>query len=408
MNTTSKIAHLLSLLLGLCWCGAPARAQSPNAQTANRLTSGVQESNPNKEEETAAGHDLAEMPLREGGGEAARTQAAPKREEQLLEERYAEGMAALKQREWTRAIVAFEKVLGQNASYKDARKRLAEAQRELDRESAETIAARYYADGVAAMNRKDLGGALAAFEKVQRVNPNYRNLKELLAEVEQRLARSSEPGAIAAEAAPRTDLDSLYQQAERAMLQEDWMAAVITLEKLQILQPNYRDVAPRLQEARLKLNAPRTPAEKSAPAGEAGTSSWPWTGGLALMFVVPLLGALLFSPHARARYQMFRGNYSGAMLIYEKQLARHPGRTRYYAPLANLYLLLGHRDERALKVFKTVLQLNLPVPNRDEINGIVAQQFLTEGRTDSDAIEVLENALRAERQKQLSSGDRRV
>ena len=123
-----------------------------------------------------------------------------------------------------------------------------------------------------------------------------------------------------------------------------------------------------------------------------------------LLCLAPLLGAVLLSPNVRARYQMFRGNYTGAMQIYERQLAQHPERTKLYAPLASLYLLMGRKDDKALKVFKTVLQLNLPVPNRDEINGIVAQQFLNEGRMDSDAIEVLENALRSERQKQLPSG----
>ncbi|MGH7494511.1 MAG: tetratricopeptide repeat protein [bacterium] len=349
---------------------------------------------------------------------AVRKQVAQKQRGQLAEEKYAEGLSAFKERDWTRAIVAFEKVVGMDGGFRDARKRLSEAQRELDRESSETVAARYYGDGVAAMKRKDLGGALAAFEKVQRLNPRYRNVQTLLAEVEQTLtpsgrsemdlqepADSPVPGAV-----PRADLDSLYQQAVAAVDQQDWMAAVLAFEKLQILHPNYRDVARHLGAARARLNAavkpiPAAPmAAHESTNGERGATIWPWAGGVALLFVVPLLGAVMLSPNLRARYQMFRGNYSGAMQIYEHQLARHPERTRLYPPLASLYLLLGRKDERALKVFKTVLQLNLPVPNRDEINGIVAQQFLTEGRTDSDAIEVLENALRSERQKQLPSG----
>jgi hypothetical protein len=68
--------------------------------------------------------------------------------------------------------------------------------------------------------------------------------------------------------------------------------------------------------------------------------------------------------------------------------------------LANIYLLLGRHDEQALKIYKAILQLNIATPKRDEINTIVAQNYLTEGRTDSDAIEVLENALKAERLKQ--------
>lgn len=51
-------------------------------------------------------------------------------------------------------------------------------------------------------------------------------------------------------------------------------------------------------------------------------------------------------------------------------------------------------------IYKTVLQLNLATHNREEINVVVAQKYLVEGRTDSDAIEILEGALKAEQRRQ--------
>ncbi|MCI0697647.1 hypothetical protein L0337_37280 [candidate division KSB1 bacterium] len=48
--------------------------------------------------------------------------------------------------------------------------------------------------------------------------------------------------------------------------------------------------------------------------------------------------------------------------------------------------------------------MNIATHKHDEINTIVAQNYLTEGRTDSDAITVLESALKAERQK-LNQGN---
>ena len=339
--------------------------------------------------------------------ETVRKQLAQKQRDQLLEAKYAEGSSALKQRDWTRALVAFEKVVQEDGSYRDARKRLNEAQRELDRESSENIAARYYADGIAAMNRKDPAGALAAFEKVRRLNANYRNVQTLLAQADQALAQQNAAAKTISSVLPQAHLDSLYQETGNAIAAQDWMAAAVGLEKLQLLHPNYRDVAQRLTEVRAKLNlAGRVAGEVTEEKQKH--SWWSWVGGAALLFALPLLGLALFSSHVRARYQMFRGNYLEAMQIYERQLLRHPERTKLYPPLAGLYLLLGRKDEKALKVFKTVLQLNLPIANRDEINGIVAQQFLTEGRTDSDAIEVLEDALKSERQKQLLAGDRQV
>jgi len=50
------------------------------------------------------------------------------------------------------------------------------------------------------------------------------------------------------------------------------------------------------------------------------------------------------------------------------------------------------------------LQLNLNARNRDEMSAIVAQNYLTEGRTDLDAIEVLESALKAEQRRQQRLG----
>jgi tetratricopeptide (TPR) repeat protein len=117
------------------------------------------------------------------------------------------------------------------------------------------------------------------------------------------------------------------------------------------------------------------------------------------MLVLPALGLALFSPSVRAHFCTLRADYAGAAQIYEKLLARNPKRVNLYPKLANLYLILGRMDERALKIFKTILQLNLATPNLEQINTIVAQHFLTEGRTDSDAIQVLEDALKAEQGK---------
>lgn len=336
--------------------------------------------------------------------ETARQQLEQEQRNEKLEEEYANGMAALKTRNWTRAILAFEKVLEMDRTFRDARKWLAEAQSGLDRESTETIIARYYTDGVAAMNRNDLGGALAALEKVRKINPNYRNTAGLLAEVESVLQKKTAPGFTASGAAS-VNLDSLYQSALTALAREDWMQAVVTLEKVQLLKPNYREAVDRLAQARAHLSWAEKPAvEKNLQRGVADAAPGAgdqgyiyWGAGLVL---VTVLGAVALSPANRARLHLLRGNYPAAASIYENLLARHPTRVKLYPALANIYLLLGRKDEKALKIFKTLLQLNLAIKNRDEIISIVAQNYLTEGRTDSDAIEVLESALKAEQHKQ--------
>ncbi len=353
-----------------------------------------------------------ESVLQESGGnykdaktrlETARQQLALKQQNEELENHYAAGLAALKARNWTRAIVAFENVLNRDRNYRDARKRLAESKSGLERESTETSVARYYAEGVAAMNKGDRDRALAAFEKVRKIDSNYREVTTLMAEVEnaspnKMISPSPAMPADAASAVSPTGIDSLYRLGVVAADEKNWVQAVINLEKVRMLQPDYRDVINRLAEARANL-ALVSQAVYEGQTG-AGSNISTYVGGAAALLVLPLLGFAMFSPAARARFQLFRGNYPAAARIYEKALTRQPKKVKLYPALASVYLTLGRNDENAIKVYKTILQLNLNTRHRDEMSTIVAQNYLIEGRTDSDAIEVLESALKAEQRRQ--------
>jgi tetratricopeptide (TPR) repeat protein len=326
----------------------------------------------------------------QGKLQAVREQLEERQLADQLESEYAIGLALLKAHDWTRAVIAFEKVLEMDRSFRDARRRLAEAKRGLDKESTEIITARYYADGVVSMNQKDLGRALAAFGKVRSIDPNYRNVASLTADIE---ATLNEKGGGLSPAS----LDSLFQGGVAAQEKRDWLLATIAFEKVHVLQPNYRGVKERLVQVRTELG------KNTASASGFSLRKWssPLYVGSAMvgLVVLPLLGLVVLLPGARARYHLMRGRYAAAAEIYERVLARHPERAKLYTDLSNLYLLMGRHDERALKVYKTTLQLNLSTRNRDEINSIVAQQFLSEGRTDSEAIEVLEGALREHQRK---------
>lgn len=328
--------------------------------------------------------------------EAVRQQWAAQQTRAKLEEDYAAGAAAWREKNWTAAILAFEKVLQTEENFRDARERLAEAERALENESAENIVARYYVDGVAALNRNDLGSALAAFERVRRLNSRYRNTNELLTQIDQRLQQQA-PAAAAAAPANAGLIENLYQEALAARSQENWMQAVVALEKLQLLQPNYREAATLLAESHAQLlRAGKKPAGRE-PAGYSLLSIG---GALAALVLFPLIAYTVFSSTARARLHLFRGNLLAAAQIYEQILLRHPERVRLYPILANLYLLMRRQDEPAMKIYKAILNLNIATQKHEEINALVAQNYLTEGRTDSDAIAVLENALKAERRKQ--------
>ncbi|MGH7496311.1 MAG: tetratricopeptide repeat protein [bacterium] len=327
--------------------------------------------------------------------QALRDQLEQKKVAEKIESEYELGRTALRAKDWTNAVLAFERVLELDPDFRDTQRRLREAQNGLEREGTASILARYYAEGVAAMNQNDLNRASAALEKVHKMNADYRNSAALLLEIKNKLAQQTHTPSPSTLAGGAVNLDSLYQAAAQAQDKEDWVQAMITLEKLQILQPNYRDTAERLARVRQHMQHRSVDAAAHETSGRWGAIA----GVLATIVALPVLGFMVFSPGMRARYYVLRCDYLAAVQVYERLLTRHPQRTRIYPALANLYLLLGQKDERALKVFKTVLQLNLATPHRDHINAIVAEHFLTEGRTDSDAIAVLESALAVERRR---------
>ena len=82
------------------------------------------------------------------------------------------------------------------------------------------------------------------------------------------------------------------------------------------------------------------------------------------MSIVILLAGLAISlllalPIPRAWLLALCGKYAAATEIYEQQLARRPHQLPLYLTLANLYLLAGRQDERALIAYRVVLQMRL-------------------------------------------------
>jgi tetratricopeptide (TPR) repeat protein len=79
----------------------------------------------------------------------------------------------------------------------------------------------------------------------------------------------------------------------------------------------------------------------------------------AVLIVLAGFGLILCLPIPRAWLLALCGNYAAATEIYENQLARKPNHLPLYLTLANLYLLAGRRDERALIAYRVVCQLRM-------------------------------------------------
>lgn len=129
-----------------------------------------------------------------------------------------------------------------------------------------------------------------------------------------------------------------------------------------------------------------------------------FAGGLLAMLVLPMLVLVVFSPVFRARLCFLRDDFETAVRIYERALQRHPARVKLNAGLADLYLLLGRTDAKAMQVYKTVLRFDLRVSHLEKINTLVTQHLLAEGRADPDALEILEKALNSELLRQNRPG----
>ncbi len=200
---------------------------------------------------------------------------------------------------------------------------------------------------------------------------------------------------------PPTWADSLYLEAQVAMAKQDWIHAVITLEKLQLVRPNYLNAADQLVQARANLN--------TVELSRVSTIST--RAGRLMAYLLPLLSVGLIVligllPTSRARFELMRGNISAAARIYERMLKRSPHRLRLYSSLADIYLMQERRDEQALQLYKTILQLNPAFKHSQRITEIVTEHYLARGHSDDEAIQWLEETLAREKRKLISAQGR--
>jgi tetratricopeptide (TPR) repeat protein len=162
-------------------------------------------------------------------------------------------------------------------------------------------------------------------------------------------------------------LDSLYQAALVLLHQKSWYEASIVLERIWLLQPDYRNVIDHLAVARAQMCISGAGGSRS----QVGRHSLYRGGMLTMVAALPLLAYLLLAPAPRVRFYAWRGDYERAAQICEKALARHPHRVSLYLTLANLYLLAGRRDQRARTAYALMRLLHLVSSYSEEDRPII-------------------------------------
>lgn len=115
-----------------------------------------------------------------------------------------------------------------------------------------------------------------------------------------------------------------------------------------------------------------------------------------LLILSVVAGAIWYTPENRIKYLMWRGNYHKARKVIEPFLEENPHKLHLYRHLAEIYFFEKRRDKKALRVFETILRLKIPFQWKSEILPLVAKYYISQGRTDSEAIEIIERAVEKE------------
>lgn len=273
----------------------------------------------------------------ESGERTALTLLRRAQEAQTLYNDYTQGQAALESGDWTQAIARLERVVARQSDYKDAQRLLAlahenhqvevqaaelytQAQRQAEQkawmqaadtledllaltadyrdalpllfqvraelESEEQLAS-LYQQAQAALTREDQPTLLATLEKIARLQPGYWIVDSLLTQVREEVAQAQEARRRAEQ------LAALYEQATKAVQDGQWRRALGLLNRIEALQPGYRDVGTLRAQAQAELAAQRpwtqllcipSPTPMARPAMEMA--------GNALLALLLVLGGL--------------------------------------------------------------------------------------------------------------------
>lgn len=314
-----------------------------------------------------------------------------------LEEEYALARRALQAQDWVRALVALEMVVATNPNYREANEMLITARRGLEKDSTEARHARTYVAGMKAKRAGDLNHARAELLALTREQSNYRDAATQLAAIEHEL--QTRQAAPENQIAGEVSTDSLLLHARAAAKQEDWKAAAALYAQLEALDPENLKLRREAERARVHLLIAQTGLARV----EARGTALPWlqlTIFVCCLLLFVLLLYLAFSLRVRVRYYIKRNELRRAAQVYENALQRKPQRFNLYAPLAEIYVRANRTDAAAMKVFKTILDLNLPTKERAAIAAMVSNQAKPGSANNTEVVHALEAVVRNAREQE--------
>jgi tetratricopeptide (TPR) repeat protein len=189
---------------------------------------------------------------------------------------------------------------------------------------------------------------------------------------------------------------SNYEQGIQFMEQGNWQDARIALEKVVAVDSNYENVQNLLAETRARLKSKPDPVK--VPGTRA--AGWQWVGiilaGMGLALIGGVVTILIIQPRMLGNFYFKRQQFNKAATVFEKIWRRNTGDPENNARLAEIYFRQKREDLQAIHVYESVILNDLNTPIKSEISTIVAYHYLSNGNTDAEKIEILEKVMHRE------------
>ena len=214
------------------------------------------------------------------------------------------GQRALKNKRWEEAISSFNGVVELEPDNQEAKELLTQAQQALEEENAEQLVITFYHEGLAHFDAQRWELAIKAFEEVERLSPDYQDVRKLLAEAEKNanpnliqkltlhygtwwrwglvgvgvvaifavffIFGSGSPP-VAGDNDAKQKLKTLYEEAQLAIENDESQQAVALLDQILKEDPDYADAA----ELKRELTITPTPTPTITPTPEPVPTATP-------------------------------------------------------------------------------------------------------------------------------------
>jgi tetratricopeptide (TPR) repeat protein len=348
-----------------------------------------------------------------------------------LQPLYIQAMASMNDGNWSEAIKQFEKIKSIQANYADVNKLFAQAWEKQNQQLlADQKINNFYAMGVESFESGNYTVALANFEKVSEIDPKFKDtdariqatkkeisrVNELMAKMPKRneatFTEADENFQLESNPFSSSDLSSqqlfteksrqldaaidsqlvqnYYQEALDLMQQQQWQRAMILLEKIKLIKPNYKST--EFLSSQVKQNI----EVASMAVNETSCRSTSSTFLFALLVsIIALPITILFvSPTTRARYYILLKKYDKAREIYERMLSKKPNNVKLYITLANIYINENRVDEIAIRVFERAIQYNDNL--KVQLEPIVTRYYIQKSKSTDTPKRLIQGALKEE------------